>query len=351
MANTFIALAVPVTSGVGAATDVSGLGSKTVLVEGVPPGIGPFAGALIIEGSQDNEASFLPFDSINLAVDPPKITIETALTHVRVRRANVAIGTPAPVVTLGAENVAGNAYASLPVTPGNGTGAAVNTSAHPPNHTVLVSGQYRGDIVIEGSMEAAGENFDVVAEILTQGLGRVIFSGPYSRMRVRREDVGLSPGLPIVTVGSLGARGAPLGTLFPGLLKFSGRILGPGAPTIFVLPDIGTGTIATATFIPGVSGYRMANPHRIKKLSFNVLSNGLSVPADVGFGFDDTFGVGGYLVTIPPGATGLFFTDPLPVTGVAYSDGTRFWIGVAVSVAPMGQLIEIEGMVETTVFP
>ncbi len=202
MANTFITLAVPVTSGVGAAADVSGAGTKTVLIEGVPPGIGQFAGQLIIEGSQDAGASFVPLASIQIPVDPPKIVIPEAIQLIRVRRDNVSIGTPAPVVTVGSPDVAGNLFASFVVTAGDGTGAAVDTSAHPTEHTVLVSGSYRGSVVVEASQEAVGENFDPVAEIDSQGVDRVSFSGAYSRLRIRREASGLDPGLPIVTLGS-----------------------------------------------------------------------------------------------------------------------------------------------------
>jgi hypothetical protein len=192
MANVFFTLPVPAVPGTsGPVVAVPGLGPDiSVVIEGPAPS----GGVIVIEGSQ-NGIDFAPLLTINLLQDPLFQTIAATLSHMRVRRIS---GIAPSSVTVGAEVTPLNMFAALPVPIGVGAGAPVDVSVMGADKTVLLVGDYSGDIVIEGSND--GVNFDPILTLSTGGSSYHTFLGALFRMRVRR--VGLTtPTVPTVTVG------------------------------------------------------------------------------------------------------------------------------------------------------
>jgi len=192
MANTFSALAVPNDNGAGAATVVTGLApNKTISVEGERS-----VGVVVIEGSH-NGSNYAPLFTFNFENDPAPPVINYVLSHIRVRRDQILVGTPKPVVNMGGEQLSGNSYGSFAVPVMEGVGAELDTSTFGDIKTLIISGPYAGLIVIEGSLD--GVNFAPVFTADTNNSQATTLNGVWSRMRVRRGGTGAAP---VVTIGA-----------------------------------------------------------------------------------------------------------------------------------------------------
>jgi|GEM_PF-3084465 len=191
MANLFANLPVTPGNGSGAAVDVSAFGYyKTVSVSG------SFVGTVTIEISNQAVptqwapvAGFGNADGANLGVAAHWMRA-TVTGYVR----------GVPTCDVGGTDE-GAAFASLPVTPGDGAGAAIDVSSLPLLKTITVGGPFRGYVQIEVSE-------DGLARWSQIGFG---FNNPGSEsqqivaryMRVVRSGVPqLDPGLPVVNVGA-----------------------------------------------------------------------------------------------------------------------------------------------------
>jgi hypothetical protein len=203
MANVFLQIPVPTTPGVGAAIDVSGIGPEKSIVLSGPGGALPAEsgaeGTVVLEVSQDG-SHFAPYKLIDLVADPRIPSFVVVCSHVRVRR---TIGFGGNVtLALGGESTSSNLFGTILV-PGSGVGVPLDTSALGVRKTVVVSGQYVGNLIIEGSVDG-GTKFDPIITCSTQNSASYVIQGIWQYMRVTR--VGGVGGSPIATVG-----GHPIG--------------------------------------------------------------------------------------------------------------------------------------------
>ena len=198
--NTFVNIPVPAANGSGPAVDVSAFGaSKTVSVAG------PFDAAVTIEYS--NEAvptSWAPLVTFN---NPDGNTYDFVAHWMRATVRGYKSGTPQCDVG-GPDH--GASFASLPVTVGNGAGAAVDVSGLGTFKTVTVGGAYRGNVQIEISEDGITAWSQIGLGFPTPGGQSQAVTAHW--MRAVRSGVPLiDPGLPIVDVG--GAQGADDNTI------------------------------------------------------------------------------------------------------------------------------------------
>lgn len=191
MPNVYLNLPAPAGNGAGAWVDVSAMGfEKTIVVGNLP------SAAVVIEMSNEAVAA----NAAPLAVIPNagKKLIGCAALWMRARVSGYQ-GGGAPDVNVGA-NDDGAAGVNLPVTAGNGTGAAVDVSAFGERRTIVVNGAFSGSVLIE----ASEDNVDWAPFQL--------FNGPQERsiqfsaqwLRVTRKGVN-GGSLPIVNMAAITA--------------------------------------------------------------------------------------------------------------------------------------------------
>jgi len=197
MANLFLDLPAPAGEGTGVAVDTSAMGKiKTITVsgEGFNPAQ-PFVAAVAIEYSVDGGVSFVPLQTF---LGPGKKTVGLVADRMRVR---VSARTVANNLNIDvAANDDGAAFVSLPVPAGDGTGAAVDTSALGTFNTIVVTGPFSGAVAVEISED--GSDWVVCSSFSSPGGG---ISRPVVAqfMRVRRSNVSVvNPGTPTVSVGA-----------------------------------------------------------------------------------------------------------------------------------------------------
>lgn len=188
MATVFANLAVPAADGVGAGSVVSTMSAeKTIAVKGT------FTGTVTLEASNDGGATYVPVASFTSA---KQRTLSIACEYLRVRRSGVAApGTPN--VDVGADDL-GCQFANLPVTAGDGAGAAVDVSALGTLNSIVVTGGFTGSLTIEISQD----NIDwlPILGFDYMGVKTVSFIAQY--LRVVRSGVVAPAGTPVVYVGA-----------------------------------------------------------------------------------------------------------------------------------------------------
>lgn len=215
MPNAFVTLPVPSVDGVGAWVDTSGMApGKTLTVDG-----GVFSGQLYIESSNDGQASAVPVNVapfVGGAGSP--VDVEATLQFMRVRRIGSNTGpVGAPTVAVSAEVATSNVFGSMNVTPGDGTGTAIDLSSGGAVNTFNIAGPFSGQVTIQVSGD--GVNF---SPVFTVGLvnqtspspAGINVIGVVSSARVVRN--GSLPGqpAPLISAGSGGESGG--GGSFPG---------------------------------------------------------------------------------------------------------------------------------------
>jgi hypothetical protein len=224
MSNVFASLPVPASPGVGAAVDVSLIGpEKSFVLEG-PGGVTAPTGAygrLSIEVSEDG-INFSPFLTIDRLGDPGFSSFIVVCYYMRVRRL-AGFGGAGASVTVGGESTSSNMFGPL-VVPVGGTGPGYDTSAFGGQKTVVVSGVYDGNLVVEGSVNG-GATYDPIITCNTGNSDTFVIAGVWQMMRVRR--LGQTFGMPTVTVG--GHPLSPAGASAPNtcIFKWSGRVYIP----------------------------------------------------------------------------------------------------------------------------
>lgn len=201
VANFYFNLPVPAGDGVGAAVDCSTAGSLRTIVCGVTPGPSGEGIRCTINIEMSNEAAapvpddeWAPVATFN---DIGDVNVTVAAKWLRVRRSGSKTPAGTPDVHVGGTSD-GTTIFSLPVTAGDGSGAAVDVSAGGPFKTVQWGGAFRGNVNVELSED--GTFFSPFLSSTTPGQQ----SGPAVAkwMRVTRDGVPtIAPGLPIVTVG------------------------------------------------------------------------------------------------------------------------------------------------------
>lgn len=189
--NLFVNIPVPAANGSGAAVDVSGIGAtKTISVAG------PFDAAVTIEYT--NEAaptSWAPLVTFN---NPDGGTFDFVAHWIRATVRGYKSGTPQ--CDLGGSDL-GAAFASLPVTVGNGAGAAVDVSGLGTFKTVTVGGAYRGNVQIEISEDGITAWSQIGLGFPTPGAQSQSVIAHWMRA-VRSGVPQIDPGLPVVDVGA-----------------------------------------------------------------------------------------------------------------------------------------------------
>lgn len=140
MANSFIDLPVPAADGVGAAVDVSVQGkTRTITIQGV------FDGANVtVEASVDGGVDFVGVASFTAS---GKQTIDIAAQFMRVRVLGSGGATACNCDVGSNEN--GTGVVNLPAPAADGIGAAVDTSALGTFNTVIVTGDFTGQLDVQ----------------------------------------------------------------------------------------------------------------------------------------------------------------------------------------------------------
>lgn len=196
MGNTFLNIPVPAANGSGAAVDVSTIGfTKTISVAG------PFIASVNIEIS--NEAVATKWAPLATFDNPDGEVIQVACKWMRATVRGYVSGTPQ--CDVGGPTDAAQ-LASLPVSAGNGSGAAVDTSTLGLLKTVTVGGPFKGTTQIEISEDGNTKWSQVGFSFDNPGQMSELASAKW--MRVTRYNVPqVDPGTPIVNVAALDVGG------------------------------------------------------------------------------------------------------------------------------------------------
>ena len=200
MANIFTSIPVPTANGSGAAVDVSSFGaSKTISVAGILPG------AVIVEiSNQLVPTSWAPVASFS---NPDGIVVNAAARWMRATVTGFVPGFVTPTATCdvgGTDD--GATFANLPVTAGNGSGAAVDISSLGLFKTIVVGGTFGGNVQVELSEDGASNWSQIGFGFPQPGQQSQIVAAHF--MRVTRGGVPtIAPGMPTVDVGGC----APVG--------------------------------------------------------------------------------------------------------------------------------------------
>lgn len=207
MANLFVNIPVPAANGSGAPVAMGAFGLvKTVSVTG------PFVAAVTIEISNElAPTKWAPLQTFNNA---DGFTYEVACRWMRATVANYKSGAPACDVG-GTDD--GTLFASLPVTAGDGVGAAVDVSLLGLFKTVTVGGPFGGNVQLEVSVDGITRWSQIGLGFPNAGQQSTTVSAKFMRV-VRAGVPTVAPGLPIVDVAAcqIGGGGAgPPGPTVP----------------------------------------------------------------------------------------------------------------------------------------
>lgn len=210
--NDFVSLDVPNGPGSGAPSDVSDMAPGLSLIVTGPASS---TGEIVIEVSQDG-ASFAAFTAIFPISDPPAAQLGVVAKFVRVTRFS---GSGPALVAIGAPKTTSNLFGTLTLAP-------LDTSEMGPKKTIVLSGDHKLPIVIEGS--ADGSNYDAVASFTTKGSDVITVEGTWATMRIRRDDI---PAGVTVTIGAgfPASAGSGGGSGFKYLLRVVGGQNGAGS--------------------------------------------------------------------------------------------------------------------------
>ncbi len=192
MANQFLSIPVPATTGVGASVDVSELAFIKTITVAVPH---PYEGTIDIEFS--NDAAGLSWNSIRSVANGTQFTVGIAARWMRVEVQNYRIGDP-PTAMVASDTDTANVFINLPVTAGNGTGASVPVSlAAGVMKTVSVAGTFSGDVDIQISEDGTAWNSLRTFSSPSSETFRVVAAF----MRAVRMGASSVPGTPSVDIG------------------------------------------------------------------------------------------------------------------------------------------------------
>jgi hypothetical protein len=204
MANLFLNIPVPAANGSGVPVDLSSSGySKTISVTG------SFAAAVTIEISNEvAPTKWAPLITFNR---PDGITMDVACRWVRATVAGYQSG--APSCDIGSTDD-GTLFASLPATPSNGIGAAVDVSGLPLFKTATIGGPFSGSVQLEVSVDGITDWSQLGFGFQNPGQQTQTVAARF--MRVVRAGVNpATPGLPIVDVGACALGGGAVGPAGP----------------------------------------------------------------------------------------------------------------------------------------
>ncbi len=231
MANQFVTLPAPAGNGSGAAVDTSTFGGLRTITNS---GNGfTFEPTVTIEFS--NEAVPVNWAPLWIFGKPGEKNVVVAARWMRATVSNYR-GGGAPVVDVGGDD-SGAQYAQLPVTPGNGLGAAVDVSGMDSFKTVHVGGAFRGAMNIEIS-EDGGATYSQVATFYGPGHKTLELVAEF--MRVRRTAVPqIRPGNPVVWVGAVDGAAGTAGIF----VEDEGVLIAPNQ--FSTLDFVGAGVTAT----------------------------------------------------------------------------------------------------------
>lgn len=241
MPNQFAALPVPADDGVGAWVDTSAMApEKTVTVDG-----GAYAGALIIESSNDAQTSGCALAGLPVFTGGTAAPVDVfaATQWMRVRRSGTFGGPGAPTVTIGAPPATASVFGAMAVPAGDGVGAGIDLSAGGDANTFNVVGPFSGRLAIEVSTDA-GATWSPAAVLglsgtTTPGSTSLNIVGVIASARVRR--VGTVPGQPAPVV-SAGSGSAASSSAFPGYYDLTPAAVdsatpGPGVSLLLARGD------------------------------------------------------------------------------------------------------------------
>jgi len=188
MPTTSMVIPVP-GSGFGAAVSVAALDQDKLFVAS-----GPAGAIVVIEGSTDGGVSFAPVASFEIFPNPTAVPISLTLTHIRAK--NLTLFGPVSL-SVGAEVVSvANVFSSIPVSL-VAPGVSADTSALGERKAVLITGEYTGVVVLEGSQD--GSSFNAIASFGTGQADAVVIVGILQRMRATLIQ---GVGSPSVSVGA-----------------------------------------------------------------------------------------------------------------------------------------------------
>ncbi len=226
MANVFLNIPVPAANGSGAAVDVSSMGlSKTLSVAG------PFVASVTIEiTSELVPTQWAPLATFNT---PDGVVLDAAARWMRATVAGYKSGTPAADV--GSDD-SGTTFASLPVTAGDGAGAAVDTSLLPLFKTATVGGPFKGNVQLEVSEDGVNNWSQLGFGFGNPGQQSQVMAAKWMRA-VRAGVPVIAPGLPIVNIGACptGGGGGGSATVFTDTtLKGDGSFADPLGTTVLI---------------------------------------------------------------------------------------------------------------------
>lgn len=204
MGNLFLPVVAPAADGSGAAVDFSGFGSeKTIIVSGSWGNLPTVS----IEINNDPVSTNGGWQSIGTFVGAGVKIVNVACRWIRATVSGFR-GGMAPVVNIGGSDD-GTDFAQLVAPAGDGSGAAVDTSALGLFKTAHVAGAFSGALAIDVS-EDGGTTWGEAFTFLYGGARSVVIAADF--MRVRRSGVpGVAPGLPVINIGActIGAPPAP----------------------------------------------------------------------------------------------------------------------------------------------
>jgi hypothetical protein len=179
MAKRFLALAA---GSPGASTDCTALGAARTVVVG-----GTLTGAVVLEVSQDN-ANWVPLHTFGA---PGSKELQVAAAFMRVNGGGAGVN-----ADVAGEDSLTTRITSLNVTAGNGSGTASDISGFGDVKSVVVTGAFRGAVVIEQSLDG-GTTWDPLKTFSRAGVWTGSFAAEL--IRVTRNNAGGAT--PVVSIG------------------------------------------------------------------------------------------------------------------------------------------------------
>lgn len=254
MSNQFINLPAPSADGSGAAVDVSSCGAMKTIVSS-----GDSIATLNVEINNDvaHAGSWSP---VGTFVARGILRLMLACRWMRVTVSRYTSGTPQ--IDFGS-STDGTTFAALPVTAGDGTGAAVDVSALGLFKTVQVGGPFAGIVNVEIS-EDGNTKWATLFTFDAPGQQSLPIEARWMRVVRAGQKPMIPPGTPIVTVGGTDAGG-------------SGVVGQTALKNEVVVPDIGGATLNNLN-PAGFDG--LVNVIRVINTDPNSVINGVKAQAN-----------------------------------------------------------------------
>lgn len=320
--TSFINLPTTAANGSGAAVSSAGLGAQKSIVNGGNGGVfEPFVTIEVSNEAAPSTAS-TSWSPIVTFQGKGEVVFPVAAVWMRAVVSNYR-GGGAPRVDVGGE-LDIQTTATLVASAGNGSGAAVATSALGNFKTIQVSGTFRGTVNIEISENGAAD-WGTIASFQANGVQSFAFVANF--MRVTRTGVpGVSPGTPIVNIAAeTGGGGGGGGSGLTSVLD-EGIAIGVGPYTI--MNFIGAGVAATDAgggqanvTIPGFTGVAWQDEGGA------IVTSGTANFVGAGVVVTNVAGVA--TITISGGITGVAWQDE---GGAIVTSATANFVGAGVTV-------------------